>query len=380
MRKIVFSIMTLLPLLVAAEDIIVLTNGDIVRAKVMEISQTEVKYKKASNLDGPVYTVSKADVLSINYENGESDKFGPTTSKEQTNAGVTIKAQPDSDNAALKALYSQGTYSSSKKISSKPAKSASLFYKFTDNSVVSSKELSIKFEPGYCFKDQWHPKNGKVPGYIVRRIANLQYRIHLTNKTDKPIYLDLGKSSKHDEINGFLTYYDGSSIVNSTGETTGTGIHLGPIAIGGASTESTSIVDAGNRYITIPPHSNFIIPAKKKILPVCTDPYTYYETFTNYIETVPFGSRFSDLTERESKFYTEDESPVKVNYTLTYSTTSDFANPIELDFSLYAFQAIGLPYLWDKIGGGFRDTYKNFNGLDDTFIGGSIMFDKNWTW
>ena len=35
----------------------------------------EVKYKKSSNLKGPVYTLSKKEILSITYENGEKEDF-----------------------------------------------------------------------------------------------------------------------------------------------------------------------------------------------------------------------------------------------------------------------------------------------------------------
>lgn len=41
----------------------------------MEIGTTEVKYKKWSNLEGPLYSISRSEVLSINYQNGEVEKF-----------------------------------------------------------------------------------------------------------------------------------------------------------------------------------------------------------------------------------------------------------------------------------------------------------------
>ena len=44
-------------------------------SKVVEIGATEVKYKKFSNLNGPTYTIAKAEILVINYENGEKESF-----------------------------------------------------------------------------------------------------------------------------------------------------------------------------------------------------------------------------------------------------------------------------------------------------------------
>ena len=56
-------------------DQIVLRNGDVVEAKVKEIGVTEIRYKKCDRQDGPDYTISKSDVLSIKYSNGEVERF-----------------------------------------------------------------------------------------------------------------------------------------------------------------------------------------------------------------------------------------------------------------------------------------------------------------
>ncbi|MBL7864210.1 MAG: hypothetical protein JNK10_05000 [Cyclobacteriaceae bacterium] len=48
-------------------------DGTIVQAKVLEILPTEIKYKKASNPDGPTYTILKSDVTKIVYANGEEE-------------------------------------------------------------------------------------------------------------------------------------------------------------------------------------------------------------------------------------------------------------------------------------------------------------------
>lgn len=359
-----------------ADDVIVFRNGDIVNGVVIEITSSEIKYKKASNPKGPTYSTSKADILSIKYENGDTEKFNASCAPDTYNNDTSFLTLPDDDNELQKSLYSTGTYSSSKKISSNQAKSASFFLKFTKASVISSKDLVVKFEPGYCLEGKWYPYNGNTPGWFEKRIANIQYRIHVTNKTNKEIYIDLGRTSKLDEINGFITYYDGSQVINSTNDLSGASVNLGIFSIGGGSSESSTIVQHGNRFITLAQHATFIIPAKQKFLPSYKDPYIYFETFTNYEEVVPFANKFSNLRERESKYYDETDSPIKVNYKLTYSFDRDFTNLQEMDFSLYAYQVIGLPMLWDKWWGSFRDTFKNFKGLDDTFIGGSIMFEK----
>lgn len=43
--------------------------------KILEITPTEIKFKLTSNIDGPLYIISKADVALIIYKNGEHEAF-----------------------------------------------------------------------------------------------------------------------------------------------------------------------------------------------------------------------------------------------------------------------------------------------------------------
>lgn len=58
-----------------AQDIIVKRDNTTVLSKVLEVTSTEIKYKKWSNQDGPTYSISRSEVTSINYQNGDVDKF-----------------------------------------------------------------------------------------------------------------------------------------------------------------------------------------------------------------------------------------------------------------------------------------------------------------
>lgn len=58
-----------------AQDIIVCKDGTSLLGKVAEITESEVKYRKADHPDGPLYTIKIADLLRINYQNGQSDVF-----------------------------------------------------------------------------------------------------------------------------------------------------------------------------------------------------------------------------------------------------------------------------------------------------------------
>lgn len=71
------------PFVASAQDIIVKNDGSTIASKVMEITGAEIKYKKYSNLKGPIYIINKTDVSYINYENGERESFGRTSNVAQ---------------------------------------------------------------------------------------------------------------------------------------------------------------------------------------------------------------------------------------------------------------------------------------------------------
>lgn len=63
-----------------AQDIIVFRNGEEIEARVEEVAEKTIKYRKYDNLSGPLYTVNKSEVFMIRYENGDRDVFKETSS------------------------------------------------------------------------------------------------------------------------------------------------------------------------------------------------------------------------------------------------------------------------------------------------------------
>jgi hypothetical protein len=85
-----------------SQDTLYTTEGNIIAGKVMEITNEDIKYKKSSNLDGPVYIISKADVVVIDYKNGSKDVFA----KSGTTTGANNTSQAYNNNSA----YPQQVY------------------------------------------------------------------------------------------------------------------------------------------------------------------------------------------------------------------------------------------------------------------------------
>ena len=58
---------------VSAQDIIVLKDSKRIDAKIEEVSEGTVKYKKLNNLEGPSFIINKSQISTIIYANGEAE-------------------------------------------------------------------------------------------------------------------------------------------------------------------------------------------------------------------------------------------------------------------------------------------------------------------
>ena len=58
-----------------SQDQIIKRNGQVIKAKVIEVGTSEIKYKLPDNIDGPLYAIDKNNVAKIMYENGHVDNF-----------------------------------------------------------------------------------------------------------------------------------------------------------------------------------------------------------------------------------------------------------------------------------------------------------------
>ena len=97
MKKILMLILLTCSLnIIKAQDTLSMRSGENILVKVIEVSNVslkwtkkginevgtaEVKYKKLDNLNGPVFSMLKSDLLMIKYQNGTSDDFSKEAKK-----------------------------------------------------------------------------------------------------------------------------------------------------------------------------------------------------------------------------------------------------------------------------------------------------------
>lgn len=96
MKKIIISLfLSLFTLSICfSQDTITLKTSEDIKAKVLEVSPTEIKYKRFDNLEGPVHIVFVADVLMIRYENGTKGIFNVEKAELSTTTAETTVSTP----------------------------------------------------------------------------------------------------------------------------------------------------------------------------------------------------------------------------------------------------------------------------------------------
>ncbi|MFT5566930.1 MAG: hypothetical protein ACI81Y_001878, partial [Glaciecola sp.] len=77
MKKIILTLLTLIFAITFcfSQDMITKKSGEDIEAKILEVTTTEIKFKKSDNINGPIFTILKSDVLIVRYENGTKDIF-----------------------------------------------------------------------------------------------------------------------------------------------------------------------------------------------------------------------------------------------------------------------------------------------------------------
>ena len=75
-----------------AQDKIFRKNGQMVKAKVIEIGTSDIRYKLYNEPESPIYVLEKDRINKIEYESGKVEKFTPNTKDPEQYAGQLKKA------------------------------------------------------------------------------------------------------------------------------------------------------------------------------------------------------------------------------------------------------------------------------------------------
>lgn len=122
MKKILFLLLLMCSVSAFAQDVIVKKDGSTIVCRVVEVTQTEVIYKKWTDLQGSNYVMERANVSAINYEDGRKTSFGDTPAAQtqtqtQTPTSFSTNAQQQlSDDALMRMASTKAPLTTADKI------------------------------------------------------------------------------------------------------------------------------------------------------------------------------------------------------------------------------------------------------------------------
>lgn len=371
MRHLLLLLTLLISTICCAEDIIVLKDGEIVKSCVIEINKTEVKYKKISNPNGPTYCIEKNDVLAITYSNGEKETFSKEDFNKATDSSPRyFEAIPSSNNDSLISLYNSSTIKHKKKLPNdkkvKLTDDVILNLGITPWSILSDENLEISLVLNDTwlnpYEFAWGDKEylGSGSYYYL-----YNYRIEITNKTNSNIFIDNSNSFRINLQNQAEPFYNGVVITNSSSRNTGGSLGLGAItnvlgvggtigtlangvSVGKSNGTISSITEAEDRILIVPPHSKVVMPQKVYVNEKKTKALKNFENF-----------KFPDISYHpkvEKWAYTplgEEYINIYYKFIITYSKFTSFEEYTSLTFGVYPRGLLGIDknlknIIWDK--------------------------------
>lgn len=359
MKKILFFIFLICSVNVSAQDVIVKNDGSTIISKVLEVNIADIKYKKFSNPNGPTYTISKSEVMAINYENGEKDVFNNNASQlsdfsEESSDPLQprmIKRNVAKNNSELIDSYN-AQIREKEKPANKNAGYITAIFGVTSSSVLSNEDLEISF--------------------LNENTDN--FDIFIENKSNRTIYIDKGNCFRVVNKEPYC-YYDGTEQI-TIGRSGGGGASLGlgsvagvmgiggvagqlasGVSVGGGYSKSSSTTYVTQRVIAIAPHSKRKLCEGKKIQ-VSKHPWKIrfidpredfrsYDTSSDgsynnwHLYASQFGFKKGDVKKGQVLTFDENNTPYQREYMLTYSNDENFSTYSTVNFTLYLRHAYG---------------------------------------
>ena len=377
----------------SAQDLIVKKDGSVIHAQVTKIGTSEVEYKKWSNQNGPQYSIAVADILAINYQNGEKEMF------ENVGAGNSQAAKSEADgqqsivqvkpedlsqeakaaNDALIAKYNEPVSydileKHQKQIGVKKANRGIACLQATPNSLFTDGNIEVTCEIGCLNKNNKNSPAEWSLDYYQRNIPyfvtnNPAIRFSIKNKTNQTIYLDLANTF-YVSLGQSICYYIPSSTTNSHSSSGGGSINLGAVTgalglggavgtiangvnVGGGSTNTTTNTTYSQRIVAIAPQSTinltpqylFCNNDKKLVEGLCYDlvstslasnsyDYCVYANFSS-------KSQSGQMKVGDNYVYSIDNSPVKLSFFVAYSKSEQCTDEHVLQSHYYLSHIFG---------------------------------------
>lgn len=371
-----------------AQDVMITKDGDVKNVYEVEVGTNAVFYKSEDKADAAILRINKADVYMIKRKDGTKYDMGngnDTANNNQTFlnhqthistpvvASLSAEAQRRNEEAIRRVNDYNPKYLGND--TDKRCKRLLCLMGYGKNSQIINDDIEIECVTGALNFDKLKKgiKEGTFSGaarndipfkdFATQFYANPGIKLRVKNKSDKTLYLDLGNTFIMRK--GVATaYYVPSSTSTSNSSSSGIGVNLGAVAgavgIGGAlgtlaggigvgsnSTSGTVNTTYSQRLISVPPMSVKELDVQMMFtnIEIYCDGFGIQGSLNADFYLQP---EFSFATKEGGYYYngeihnfSEETSPVKFGFFVSYSDEENCQNEKKLAFNLYLRQVIG---------------------------------------
>jgi hypothetical protein len=335
MRKFFFLIVLLsFATGVFAQDIIVTTDGDVLKAYNIEIASNSVYFKTENKQNAAIQSLKKENIVVIKYANGTKKNFKGegTTSVEETQQtvetpststlGQVSEQSSQSNKAKINKINSAKAELSDKEIGKGNALKIFGTIRIADDSQTENDDVEL----GFYFGPNWDDEQSTNRYKCYNRQI---FRVNVRNKTSKTLYLNVG--------NTFFTQNGVSSAFYVQEKSNTTSMSSGGEKSTGNSAQSAKSISYANAVVAVPPLGSVnladqILFADVDVTGITLKGYDWAKHYFSYINLVCGSKRQRAGYECT---YTENDTPAGFRFMLTYSDTENFRESTSITSSFY---------------------------------------------
>ena len=400
MKKLIFFACSLMAgISASAQDVLITKDGDVKNVYEVEVGTNAVFYKSEDKAAAAILRINKADVYMIKRKDGTKYDLGngnnvvnnsQTAQSPQTQAAapvatsISAEAQRHNEEAIRRVNDYNPKYLGDD--TDERCKRLLCLLGYGKESQIINDDIEIECITGSLNFDKLKKglkegvSNGAVKGDVPFRDFGSEYydspgiKLRVKNKSGKTLYLDLGNTFIMRK--GVATaYYVPSSTSTSNSSSSGMGVNFGAVAgavgvggalgtltsgigVGGSSTSATVNTTYSQRVISVPPMSVKELDVQLM--------FPNVETYCDGFGIQDYGNanfyrlpEFSFATNESGYYYngethnfSEETSPVKFGFFVSYSDEESCQNEKKLAFNLYLRQIIGFDKKYQDQGRG----------------------------
>lgn len=387
-KLIIFACSLMAGVSASAQDVLITQEGDVKKVYDVEVGPSTVFYKEADKADAPTLRIKKADVIMIKRKDGTKYDLGngnnvvnnsQAAQSPQTQAAAPVATSVSAEaqrlnEEAIRRVNDYNPKYQGDDTDDRCKRLLCLLGYGKDSQIINDDvEIEcvtgaldfIKFKKGMKEGVSNGAAKSDVPfsDFASKSYANPGIKLRVKNKSGKTLYLDLGNTFIMRK-GVAMAYYVPSSTSTSNSSSSGMGVNLGAVAgavgvggalgtlasgigVGGSSTSATVNTTYSQRVISVPPMSVKELDVQLMFPNV----ETYCDGFGIQDYAAPnfyFLPEFSFATKEsgnynngETHHFSEETSPVKFGFFVSYSDTENCQNEKKLAFNLYLRQIIG---------------------------------------